>query len=188
MLPPRFGRTLATSALFLLLFTLVLGVVYPFAMWGVGRAFAAKTDGSFVTDDTGTVVGSRLIGQEFPGQDMFHSRPSAAGYDAMDSGATNLTLTDAELIATVDARRLAIMAEEGLQDPAAVPVDAVTASASGLDPHISPDYAALQVPRVARATGVAEEQLLELIGDATEGRGVNVLLLNLAVQRTAATN
>lgn len=173
----------------LLLMTLVLGVVYPLAVVGVGRLMPDRTDGSLVVVD-GEVVGSSLLGQSFDGDEWFQSRPSAAGdgYDPLASGASNLGPENPDLVASVQERRQQVAEREGV-DPAAVPVDAVTASASGLDPHISPEYAALQVPRVARTTGLSEEQVRELVAEATTepelgilgAARVNVVELNAAL-------
>lgn len=175
----------------LLLFTVVLGVAYPLAVTGVSQlAFGHQADGSQVTHD-GEVVGSSLIGQPFDGEQWFHPRPSAAGdgYDTLASGGSNLGPESTELLATVEERRAAVAEENGV-DPAAVPPDAVTASGSGLDPHISPDYAEIQVDRVAAARGLDPSEVQELVDDHTQGRvlgflggeRVNVLELNLALE------
>ncbi|SDS36776.1 potassium-transporting ATPase subunit KdpC [Jiangella sp. DSM 45060] len=175
----------------LLLFTVVLGVAYPLAVTGVSQlAFGHQADGSQVTHD-GEVVGSSLIGQPFDGEQWFHPRPSAAGdgYDTLASGGSNLGPESTELLATVEERRAAVAEENGV-DPAAVPPDAVTASGSGLDPHISPDYAGIQVDRVAAARGLDPSEVQELVDDHTQGRvlgflggeRVNVLELNLALE------
>jgi K+-transporting ATPase ATPase C chain len=171
----------------LLVLTVLLGVGYPVAVWGAGQAFGDRADGQPVRLD-GQVVGSRLIGQEFEGDQWFHSRPSANAYDTLASAPSNLGPLDSDLIAAIDDRRAEVAALEGV--PASeVPADAVTASGSGLDPHISPAYARLQVARVARANGLAPEEVERLVAEHTDGRGlgflgepgVNVLELNLAV-------
>ncbi|APT85585.1 potassium-transporting ATPase subunit C [Corynebacterium aquilae] len=180
MFSATYRRTLGVAATFLLTFTVILGVLYPFAMWGAGRVFAHNADGSMVTGADGQVVGSALIGQEFDDPALFHSRPSASGYDALDSGATNLAKGDETLLRDVAERRARIAQEENVAE-SAVPDDAITASASGLDPHISPEYARLQIPRVAKAQGLSEDTVAGLVLDSTQGQGVNVLLLNLAV-------
>jgi K+-transporting ATPase ATPase C chain len=158
----------------------------------------ARADGSLVTDADGTVVGSSLIGQSFTDADgtplpqYFQSRPSAAGdgYDAAASSGSNLGPENPDLIAAIEERRAAVADLEGV-DPADVPVDALTASGSGLDPQISPEYADLQVPRVARERGMTEDAVRALVAEATTGpglgflgqAGVDVLDLNLALDR-----
>lgn len=180
----------------MLVFTVILGIAYPLAVTGLGRLMPARADGSLVTDAEGTVVGSALIGQSFtdahgaPLPQYFQSRPSAAGdgYDAAASSGSNLGPENADLVAAVEDRRAAVADLEGV-DPADVPVDALTASASGLDPHISPAYAALQVPRVAAERGLSQDEVAGLVVAATTGpdlgvlgqEGVNVLELNLAL-------
>lgn len=175
--------------------TVLLGLAYPIAVWGIGRvAFREKADGSFLrkeeADGSSRVVGSSLIGQSFLSEKFFHSRPSAAGdagYDATQSGGTNLGPTSKTL---ADAIRERVAAERTDNPSAAgspVPADAVTSSASGLDPHISPEFAHWQVPRVARETGIPSSELERMVVARTEGRflglwgapRVNVLFLNL---------
>lgn len=182
----------------LLLFTVALGVVYPLAVTGIGQlAFASQANGSMLTVD-GAPVGSSLLGQSFTDSDgdplpeWFQSRPSAAGdgYDASASSGSNLGPSNPDLVAAIEERRAAIASLDGV-DPAAVPADALTASASGLDPDISPEYALLQVRRVAEARGLPEESVRALVDDAVQGRDlgflgdetVNVLDLNLALAR-----
>jgi K+-transporting ATPase ATPase C chain len=174
----------ATAALAVLLCGL-----YPLAVWGPAQVlFPAKANGSLLRRD-GHVVGSELIGQGFAGAAYFHPRPSAAGegYDALASGPSNLGPLSKELIEKVRGQAAAYRAENGLAPGAPVPADAATASGSGLDPHISPLNAALQAPRVARARGLTEAAVREMIGSLAEGRDagifgeprVNVLKLNL---------
>jgi potassium-transporting ATPase KdpC subunit len=183
-------RQLGAGLRALLVLTLLLGVAYPLAVWAVAQvALNGKANGSQVKVD-GDVVGSSLIGQTFDGEEWFHSRPSAAGdgYDPLSTGASNLAATSDDLLALVEERRAAIADEEGV-DPAEVPPDAVTASGSGLDPHISPEYARLQVQRVASARELSPESVRKLVDSSIQGRDlgfagqprVNVLLLNVGV-------
>jgi K+-transporting ATPase ATPase C chain len=182
----------------LLVLTVLLGVVYPLAVTGIAQVVLPwQADGSLVSSSGEHVtsrdqaVGSLLVGQTFDGPQWFHPRPSAAGdgYDTLASAGSNLGPRNPDLLAAVEERRSAVAAEEGV-DPAAVPADALTASASGLDPDISPAYAALQVARVARERGATEDAVRALVDDATSGRDlgvlgeprVNVLRLNLALQ------
>jgi len=173
----------------LLLLTVVLGLAYPMAVFGVGRLVPDRADGSMLTVD-GSVVGSRLIGQAFDGDEWFLPRPSVAGdgYDPLASGASNLGPENPDLLATVTERKQEVADREGV-DPSAVPADAVTASGSGLDPDISPEYARLQVDRVARARGLDPDAVRQLVDDHVKGRDlgflgeprVNVLELNAAL-------
>jgi K+-transporting ATPase ATPase C chain len=167
------------------------GIAYPLAMTGAAQvAFPNRADGWLVKRD-GRVVGSRLIGQNFSGARYFHPRPSAAGdgYDAMSSSASNLGPTNPDLIAEVRKRVAAYRADNRVPAGTAVPADAVTASGSGLDPHISTANARLQAPRVARVRGMSVSAVLDLLDEHTDGRslgflgeaGVNVLELNLAL-------
>jgi K+-transporting ATPase ATPase C chain len=184
-------RQLVPALVVFLFFTALVGVVYPLAVTGVARiAFPSKSQGSLVRE-RGVVVGSRLLGQAFHGPRYFQPRPSAAGtgYDGAASGASNLGPTNPVLLADVRARVAAYRRFNGLAASTPVPVDAVTASASGLDPEISPANARLQAPRVARARLLPLAQVLALVREQTDGRslgflgepGVNVLELNLAL-------
>lgn len=168
-------RQLLAGVKVLLVATLVLGVAYPLLVLGIGRLMPARADGSLVRVG-GTVVGSALIGQPSGGDQWFQPRPSAAGdgYDPLASGGSNLGPNDPGLLATVQQRREQVAAREGV-DPAAVPADAVTASASGLDPDISPAYARLQVARVARARGLDPAVVRALVDAHVEGRTLGVL-------------
>jgi K+-transporting ATPase ATPase C chain len=178
--------------------TLVLVVVccglYPLIVFGISQLlFRDQANGSLITDADGSIRGSRLLGQAFSNPKYFHPRPSAAGngYDATSSGGSNLGPTSRKLNDAIKERLTAYRAENGLSESAPVPADAVTASGSGLDPHISLQNAELQIPRVAKARGVAEERVRELIRQNTNGRdfgvfgepGVNVLQLNRALDQ-----
>ena len=195
----------------LLVLTVITGILYPLGVWAVSRlpGLYDNAEGSVVTVN-GRAVGSSLIGIDpvatNPGHDpWFHTRPSAVAQDldgdgspdplgpadATTSGGSNKGAANEDLVAVIQQRKDAIAKREGV-DPAAIPADAVTASASGLDPQLSPAYAALQAPRVARENGLTEQQVRTLIDENTTGRGlgflgepgVNVLKLNLAVQAT----
>jgi len=191
-------RSLGVAVRLTLLSTVVLGIAYPLAVWGVGQAaFHDQANGSMVTDSSGTVVGSSLIGQSFDGKGAdrwFQSRPSAAGeegYDANASSGSNLGPSNPDLLKAVEERRAAVAKADGIS-AAEVPADAVTASGSGLDPDISPEYALQQVSRVASARGLSEDAVRTLVDEHTEARQlgflgepvVNVLELNLALAAT----
>ena len=173
----------------LLVLTVLTGLMYPLAVFGVGRLMPDRADGSMVEVD-GRVVGSSLIGQPFEGDAWFLPRPSAAGegYDPLATGASNLGPENPDLLAAIEQRRAEVAEREGVE-PGLVPPDAVTASASGLDPDISPAYAALQVPRVAQARGIAEDIVRGPVVAATSQRDlgvfgeprVNVIELNAAL-------
>ncbi|MDR6118761.1 K+-transporting ATPase ATPase C chain [Aeromicrobium sp. SORGH_AS981] len=171
----------------LLVLTVLLGVLYPAAVWAVGRAVPDRADGSLLRVD-GVAVGSRLLGQTFEGAQWFHPRPSANDDDGLASAPSNLGPSNPDLLAAIRERRAAVAREDGVP-PSAVPADALTASGSGLDPDISPAYAALQVPRVARERGLDEETVRRLVAEATSGRQlgflgeptVNVLELNASL-------
>lgn len=171
--------------------TLLCGIVYPLVVTAVAQVgFSGAADGSLVRRD-GEVVGSALLGQPFEDPAFFHPRPSAAGdgYDGASSAASNLGPTNPDLIASVEERVAAYRELNGLDADQSVPVDAVTASASGLDPHISVANARLQAPRVAEERGLELGRVQAMIDDAIDGRdlgvlgepGVNVLELNLAL-------
>ena len=194
-------RQLLTGLIMLGMMTALLGIVYPLAVTGVAQlAFGHQANGSILDSDggesDGVPVASALIGQPADGPEWFHPRPSAAGdgYDGAASGASNLGPTSDELLDLVGERVDAYRAENGLDDRAQVPVDAVTASGSGLDQHISLANAQLQAPRVAAERGLDDEVVADLIDDATQRRplgvlgddGVNVVQLNLALENGEA--
>jgi K+-transporting ATPase ATPase C chain len=175
--------------------TLLTGCVFPLVLFGLGTClFPDQAAGSLVTNH-GAIAGSRLIGQSFTQPAYFQPRPSAAGngYDATQSGGTNYGPANPKLIDAVREAARDFRIRNGLPADATVPIDAVTSSGSGLDPHISPENAALQVPRVARERGVGEELVRRLVAEHTEGRQagfigapqVSVLDLNLALDQAA---
>jgi len=181
--------------------TLILAVVccglYPLVVFGISQMlFRDKANGSLIVDQDGTVRGSKLLAQGFTTDKYFHPRPSAAGngYDAASSGGSNLGPTSQKLSDTIKERVAAYRKENGLSETEPVPADAVTASGSGLDPHISLRNAELQTPRVAKARGLSEEKVRELVQQNTDERdlgvlgdpGVNVLELNLALDSPRA--
>lgn len=185
----------AQVALRATLVTLLLtGVVYPLGMTGLANLlFPGKSRGSLLADDTGRIVGSALIAQRFTGAAYFQPRPSAAGeagYDAMASSGSNLGPTSKKLRERVQ-QELARLRRDNPESTAAIPAELVTASASGLDPHLSPAAALWQVQRVARARGVGPERVAGVVRDQIEGRElgflgeprINVLLLNIALDR-----
>jgi potassium-transporting ATPase KdpC subunit len=181
-------RNLIAAVLMTVVTTVLFGVVYPLVVTGLAQAiFPDKANGQLI-EQNGKVVGSRIIGQAFSSPGYFRSRPSAAGtgYDATSSGGTNLGPTNKKLI---DAVKAAAEAAQKENPGTAVPVDLVTSSASGLDPHISPAAADFQVPRVARERGVSASDIRQAVEAHTAGRQwgffgeptVNVLELNLAL-------
>ena len=193
-------RQLMTGLRMTIALTVLLGLAYPLAMTGIAQAFMkSKANGSFVTKN-GTVVGSSLIGQNFtlkngdPDPRYFQPRPSNAGdgYDGMASAGSNYGPSNPDLLVAVKDRVIAYRKFNGLPASASVPVDAVTSSASGLDPDISVANARLQAPRVARVRGLSLPQVLALVAAHTQDRSlgilgektVNVLELNLALDRT----
>ncbi|HEX2694550.1 MAG TPA: K(+)-transporting ATPase subunit C [Acidobacteriota bacterium] len=182
---------LRTSFMAVLALAVILCGLYPLTVWVLAHGlFPGEADGSLITHD-GAVLGSSLIGQGFSSPRCFHPRPSAAGqgYDAAQSSGSNLGPLSKNLVDQVARRVAAYRAENGLPAGTPVPADAVTASGSGLDPHISVKNALLQVPRVARARGLAEADVRKKVETCTEGRTlgilgeprVNVLRLNLAL-------
>ena len=197
-------RLIRPAIVVLVALTLITGLVYPLAMTGIAQVlFPHQAQGSLI-ERNGTVVGSELIGQVFESDKYFHGRPSAttapdpndstktvpAPYNAANSGGSNLGPSNKALIDRVQGD----MDKLKQENPSApVPTDLVTTSASGLDPHISPEAALFQVPRIARARNLPEDRIRQLVADHTEGRflgllgepHVNVLLLNLALDQLA---
>lgn len=183
-------RHLVTAVLMTIVTTAILGIAYPLVITAIAQAaFPAKANGQLI-EQNGKIIGSRIIGQGFSSPGYFRPRPSAAGtgYDAASSGGTQFGPTNKKLINAVRARVEAARKEN---PNAPVPIDLVTSSASGLDPHISPAAANFQLPRVARERGLSEPVVRELVKAHTEGRQlgflgeprVNVLELNLALDR-----
>ena len=183
-------KNLVAAVLMTIVTTLILGVIYPLAITAIAQvAFPSQANGQLIERD-GKVVGSRIIGQGFSSPGYFRSRPSAAGmgYDAANSAGSNLGPTNKKLIDAVTANVEAAR-KENPNSP--IPIDLVTTSASGFDPHLSPAAADFQVPRVARERGMSEADLRQLVEAHTEGRQlgffgeprVNVLELNLVLDR-----
>jgi K+-transporting ATPase ATPase C chain len=188
-------RNLIIAVLMTIATTILLGIIYPLVVTGMAKVlFPDKANGQLITRDE-QLIGSRLIGQPFTRAAYFHSRPSAAGngYDATNSGGTNFGPTNQKLMDRIHADASRLQAEN---PSTPIPVDLITTSASGLDPHISPAAAEFQVPRVAHARGMSEDQLRQLIAKHTEGRQlgflgeprVNVLELNLDLDATHPHN
>jgi K+-transporting ATPase ATPase C chain len=199
VVPLAFVRSLLEQARPLLvavtLLTLLTGAGFPLLLAALAwPLFPHQAGGSLVERD-GAVVGSELIGQNFTGRGYFHPRPSAAGegYDGLASGGSNVSPTNPKLRNDVHHLGDAYRDQNGLSSETVIPIDAVTRSGSGLDPHISPADAALQLPRVARARGLAEGEVRRLVAEHTRGRQfgvlgeprVEVLALNLALDRLA---
>jgi K+-transporting ATPase ATPase C chain len=181
-------KNFLTAILMTIVTTVLFGLIYPLAVTGIAQlAFPDQANGQLLKRSDGSIIGSRIIGQPFGGPGYFHSRPSAAGaagYDAGASSGSNLGPTNQKLIDRVKADVATVQAENPGKP---VPIDLVTTSASGLDPHISPAGADFQIPRVARERGMSENEVTLLVAKHTEGRTlglfgeprVNVLLLNL---------
>lgn len=185
-------RQFVAALRMLVVLTIVTGVIYPLAVTGIAQlTMRSRADGSLVSAE-GREVGSSLIGQAFNGDQWFQGRPDA--YDPTTSGASNLGPSNPDLAAAAKHAAATVRAQNGLSDQTPLPVDAVTTSASGLDPDISPAYAQLQAARVARVRGLALAQVRSLIDRHTTGRSlgflgeptVNVLELNVALERLAS--
>jgi K+-transporting ATPase ATPase C chain len=188
---------LRAALLSTLVFALVCCGLYPLVVFGVSQAvFREKANGSLIVDAGGVVRGSRLLGQGFTADKYFHPRPSSAanGYDASNSGGSNLGPTSKKLAGALAQNIADYRSQNGLSTNAPVPADAVTGSASGLDPHISPQNAEMQVSRVAKTRGLEPEKVRALVLRHTDGSdlgvlgepGVNVLELNLALDQAGS--
>lgn len=183
-------KNLVTAVLMTIATTVLLGIIYPLVVTGIAQLLFPKQANGQLMDANGKIIGSRIIGQAFSGPGYFHSRPSAAGngYDASSSNGSQLAPTNHQLIDRVKSDVAVAQAEN---PGALLPIDLVTTSASGLDPDITPAAAAFQVPRVARARGIGEENVRELVSVHTRNRQlgflgeprVNVLELNLDLDR-----
>jgi K+-transporting ATPase ATPase C chain len=187
----EFGRSIVAT----LFFAIILCGLYPLVVYSVGQLlFLHQANGSLLVDKSGAVRGSSLLAQNFTGAGYFHPRPSAAGsngFDATSSSGSNLGPTSSNLVANITANIATYRSDNNLATNAQVPADAVTASASGLDPHISVANAEIQIPRVAKARGISEDRVRELVKHNTSGRDlgvfgeprINVMTLNFALDR-----
>ena len=193
-----FLKELWTSIVATIVLCVLVSGLYPVFIWGIGQVlFSHQANGSLV-ESNGQIVGSELLAQGFSGAKYFHPRPSAAGtgYDPLNSGGSNLGPTSQKLIDGIKAKVAQYRQENGLTGDAVVPADAVTASASGLDPHISLQNAQLQLGRVAKERGLSEDAVRGEVTKATDNPlfgiggepGVNVLKLNLALDSLAPKN
>ena len=188
----EFGRSIVAT----IFFAVILCGVYPLIVFGAAQLFFPhQADGSLLVDKSGAVRGSALLAQNFTGAQYFHPRPSAAGangFDPTSSGGSNLGPTSSNLVANITQNLAAYRSDNNLATNAIVPADAVTASASGLDPDISIANADLQIPRVAKARGISEGQLRKLVEQNASGRDlgvfgeprVNVMMLNFALDQS----
>jgi K+-transporting ATPase ATPase C chain len=189
----EFGRSVVAT----LFFAVILCGLYPLIVYGAGQLlFPHQANGSLLVDKSGAVRGSALLSQNFTGAQYFHPRPSAAGangFDATSSGGSNLGPTSSNLVANITQNIATYRSDNGLATNVVVPADAVTASASGLDPHISVANAELQIPRVAKARGISEDSLSALVKQNTTGRDlgvfgeprVNVMTLNFSLDASS---
>jgi K+-transporting ATPase ATPase C chain len=189
----EFSRSIVAT----IFFAVILCGLYPLVVFAVGQLlFSHQAEGSLLVDKSGAIRGSALLAQNFTGAQYFHPRPSAAGangFDATSSSGSNLGPTSSNLVANITQNIANYRAENNLATNAIVPADAVTESAGGLDPHISPANAELQIPRVAKARVISEEQLRKIVQQNTNGRDlgifgeprVNVMTLNFALDQLA---
>jgi K+-transporting ATPase ATPase C chain len=189
----EFGRSIVAT----IFFAIILCGLYPLIVYGAAQLlFPHQANGSLLVDKSNTVRGSELLAQNFTGAGYFHPRPSAAGangYDATSSGGSNLGPTSSNLVANITGNIATYRSDNNLATNAPVPADAVTASASGLDPHISVANAEIQIPRVAKARGISEDRVRALVKQNTTGRDlgvfgeprVNVMTLNFALDGLA---
>jgi potassium-transporting ATPase KdpC subunit len=181
-------KNLVTAVLMTIATTILLGIIYPLVVTGIAQVLFPKKANGQLIESNKRIIGSRIIGQAFTAPGYFHPRPSAVGYDPTNSNGSQWGPTNQKL---VDRVKCDVAAAQAENPGAPVPIDLVTASASGLDPDIAPAAAAFQVPRVARARGIKEAQLRELISKNTEDRQwgflgeprVNVLELNLELDK-----
>jgi len=189
----EFSRSIVAT----IFFAIILCGLYPLIVYGAGQLlFPHQANGSLLVDKSGAIRGSSLLAQNFTGAQYFHPRPSAAGangFDATSSSGSNLGPTSSNLVANITGNIASYRSDNSLATNAPVPADAVTASASGLDPHISVANAEIQIPRVAKARGISEEQVRKLVRQNTSGRDlgvfgeprVNVMTLNFALDQSA---
>jgi len=187
----EFGRSIVAT----IFFAVILCGLYPLIVFGVSQLlFPHQANGSLLVDRSGTVRGSALLAQNFTGAKYFHPRPSAAGangFDATSSSGSNLGPTSSNLVANITQNIATYRSDNGLATNTPVPADAVTASASGLDPHISVANAEIQTPRVAKARGISEDNVRALVKQNTSGRDlgvfgeprVNIMMLNFALDQ-----
>jgi K+-transporting ATPase ATPase C chain len=187
----EFGRSIVAT----IFFAVILCGLYPLIVFGVSQLlFPHQANGSLLVDRSGTVRGSALLAQNFTGAKYFHPRPSAAGangFDATSSSGSNLGPTSSNLVANITQNVATYRSDNGLATNTPVPADAVTASASGLDPHISVANAEIQTPRVAKARGISEDNVRALVKQNTSGRDlgvfgeprVNIMMLNFALDQ-----
>jgi len=183
-----------TSIIATIVLAIIVSGLYPVVVWGLAQlAFPHQANGSLIESNDRRIIGSELLGQSFSGEKYFHPRPSAAGtgYDAVSSSGTNLGPTSQKLMDAIKTAAENYRKENNLSADVLIPGDAVTSSGSGLDPHISVRNAQLQLPRVAKARGLNEENVRDLVRQNTEGpqfgilgdAGVNVLKLNLSLDQ-----
>jgi potassium-transporting ATPase KdpC subunit len=187
----EFGRSIVAT----IFFAIILCGLYPLVVFGAAQLlFPHQANGSLIVDKSGAVRGSELLAQNFTGEKYFHPRPSTAGsngYDPTSSGGSNLGPTSSNLVANITQNIASYRADNNLATNTPVPADAVTASASGLDPHISIANVELQIPRVAKARGISEARVRDLVKQNTSGRDlglfgeprVNVMTLNFALDQ-----